>query len=502
MKNLRGLLFLLLLPFLGIGQIRQASTNSKAVFALQGKKSRPRVNVGENETASEKSTKGHFSIYTARGRSFFPKTEAELNEPTLIKSAPVALVKTTHGIDNELEIVALEIQKIQAEITKSTEKMARIESLVSEIDNLSNNRLKGLKNKALRESQDARVWSIADSLLTKDDGQIPKMLIASLDNYLSSYRARKDKKLTVPQREIKNVVTCYSAQIKIDPGGRLKGDWWKAKPYSKIIFNPEPELGIRISFRKERNGMPGVFPLKTLRNSKVSSGCFFRNVQHPWFSEITGNMEIGDSEDTDGYRNNIRHRGIDIAFDLFNMAPDIQAFRSGYVVYSSYNASWNEQEKMNIGYGNVIVIEHGRDSEGRPLLTLYAHLSKMKVEAGDWINIGEVIGKGGRSGTKRSHLHFEILYGDMSLDAETFFNLRESSDDRFRYYHSGKGLYEMPEEDYYIYPQGICTNERKSRDWTFTVAPVSACKIDTSIESPDDIILKQRFVDEGVLNSQ
>lgn len=60
-------------------------------------------------------------------------------------------------------------------------------------------------------------------------------------------------------------------------------------------------------------------------------------------------------------------------------------------------------------YGNLVVIEHDDD-----LFTLYAHLSKIDVRAGQEVFITDKIGEVGRTGTAiGSHLHFEVRQGDV-----------------------------------------------------------------------------------------
>ncbi|MCZ8512999.1 M23 family metallopeptidase [Paenibacillus filicis] len=59
---------------------------------------------------------------------------------------------------------------------------------------------------------------------------------------------------------------------------------------------------------------------------------------------------------------------------------------------------------LKSGYGNCIVINHGNGFE-----TLYGHLSKMDVRAGDRVRKGEKIGVMGQTGNATGvHLHFEI----------------------------------------------------------------------------------------------
>ena len=95
-----------------------------------------------------------------------------------------------------------------------------------------------------------------------------------------------------------------------------------------------------------------------------------------------------------------RHFGID--FDLPNRSP-IRASASGLVTF----ASWDP-----VGYGNMILIYHGDE-----VFTLYAHLDSNKVEAGDTVSQGAVIGYAGNTGfSSNTHLHFEVLHRFESLN--------------------------------------------------------------------------------------
>lgn len=85
------------------------------------------------------------------------------------------------------------------------------------------------------------------------------------------------------------------------------------------------------------------------------------------------------------------HRGIDIA------VPDgteIRTMAPGRVRFAGTMS----------GYGQVVWIDHGPS-----LLTLYAHLSEIRVRAGDPVVPRQVIGLSGRSGSVTGpHLHFEV----------------------------------------------------------------------------------------------
>lgn len=62
--------------------------------------------------------------------------------------------------------------------------------------------------------------------------------------------------------------------------------------------------------------------------------------------------------------------------------------------------------KRERGYGNYVLVRHFNGLE-----TLYAHLSKILVNAGDTITSGSYVGLGGSTGhSTGNHLHFETRY--------------------------------------------------------------------------------------------
>ena len=97
---------------------------------------------------------------------------------------------------------------------------------------------------------------------------------------------------------------------------------------------------------------------------------------------------------TQGYR--FYHKAIDIAN---HGGGPILAADSGTVL----QASWLD----NTGYGIRIMIDHGNG-----YVTLYAHLSRVRVTPGQTVNRGDVIGDMGSTGRSTgTHLHFEIRRG-------------------------------------------------------------------------------------------
>ena len=100
-----------------------------------------------------------------------------------------------------------------------------------------------------------------------------------------------------------------------------------------------------------------------------------------------------------GYRHGRRHQGIDLPFPT---GTPVAAAFDGKVRISAYVS----------GYGNLVVIRHANGLE-----TFYGHLSQRKVESGDWVSAGDIIGLGGSTGRSTGpHLHFETRYRGAAFD--------------------------------------------------------------------------------------
>ena len=93
------------------------------------------------------------------------------------------------------------------------------------------------------------------------------------------------------------------------------------------------------------------------------------------------------------------HQGVDIA----NRAlPPVYAADSGTVAFSGWLG----------GYGRMVKVDHGGGQS-----TIYAHLSKSYVTAGEKVSKGETIGKVGQTGRATGpHLHFEVRQGGRAVN--------------------------------------------------------------------------------------
>jgi len=95
------------------------------------------------------------------------------------------------------------------------------------------------------------------------------------------------------------------------------------------------------------------------------------------------------------------HKGVDIANASF---PPILAADAGKVLVTG----WPD----NSGYGNRIILDHGNGYQ-----TLYGHLNRIYVTAGQTVKRGDVIGQEGSTGRSTGpHLHFEIRRGGVQVN--------------------------------------------------------------------------------------
>ena len=102
-----------------------------------------------------------------------------------------------------------------------------------------------------------------------------------------------------------------------------------------------------------------------------------------------------------GYRHRRRHQGVDLPYP---MGTPVKAAFDGRVRASTYSG----------GYGKLIIIRHTNGLE-----TYYGHLSERKVNVGDWVRAGDIIGLGGSTGRSSGpHLHFETRYKGFAFDPE------------------------------------------------------------------------------------
>ena len=72
-------------------------------------------------------------------------------------------------------------------------------------------------------------------------------------------------------------------------------------------------------------------------------------------------------------------------------------------------------QKKWTGYGHNVIIKHNKAYK-----TLYAHMSKVLVKVGDYVEVSDTIGLVGSTGLSTCpHLHFEVIENNRKIDPES-----------------------------------------------------------------------------------
>ena len=111
---------------------------------------------------------------------------------------------------------------------------------------------------------------------------------------------------------------------------------------------------------------------------------------------------------TDGFgpRWGRMHLGLDIGI---LRSPDVTAAAAGVVTETGWLAGHE-------GYGQVVLVDLGHGYRA-----MYAHLSRIDVRPGTWVDRGERIGLAGCTGScTGTHLHFELHRGTTPIDPMPF----------------------------------------------------------------------------------
>jgi len=106
----------------------------------------------------------------------------------------------------------------------------------------------------------------------------------------------------------------------------------------------------------------------------------------------------------------------DFGLRLRGMSPDIHRgvdlrVPTGTEVHAMAQGSVRFAGTMS-GFGNVVWLDHGGS-----ILTVYAHLSTIRVRQGQRVRRGEILGLSGQTGDATApHLHFEVWRGGHEVD--------------------------------------------------------------------------------------
>ena len=103
------------------------------------------------------------------------------------------------------------------------------------------------------------------------------------------------------------------------------------------------------------------------------------------------------------------HTGIDITADL---GTPVLAAGPGDVVWAGWGLFTGDRRNREDPYGLAVMIRHDFGYKGLQLFTVYAHMQRVNVIVGQWLDSGDVLGQVGETGDASGpHLHFEVRLG-------------------------------------------------------------------------------------------
>ena len=136
----------------------------------------------------------------------------------------------------------------------------------------------------------------------------------------------------------------------------------------------------------------------------------------PTFGRISAYFQSNDSVHKG------HHDGVDIAAPF---GTKIMAISDGVVKEIRNSCPHNYSKRGNCcgnGYGNYVIIDHGKDSKGTIYVAWYAHMQSVAVSAGQTVKKGQIIGYVGSTGwSTGSHLHFGLKVNNIWRDPMLYY---------------------------------------------------------------------------------
>jgi murein DD-endopeptidase MepM/ murein hydrolase activator NlpD len=155
-------------------------------------------------------------------------------------------------------------------------------------------------------------------------------------------------------------------------------------------------------------------PLTDARPACYNAPLQLRPEDHYWFdrpipSTYTNWIDTEYRYGSDHFGDMSIHNGVDIPAG--NKAP-VLAVADGTIAWAGMGLL-GHFPNANDPYGNAISIRHDFGYLGKPVFSVYAHLSKIDVTMGQHVEAGDRIGLVGSTGKANGpHLHFEVRIGE------------------------------------------------------------------------------------------
>jgi murein DD-endopeptidase MepM/ murein hydrolase activator NlpD len=192
-----------------------------------------------------------------------------------------------------------------------------------------------------------------------------------------------------------------TAILAIDPAQPVA----PAMPLEKAqSAQPEP---LRFSFPT-----PGPAPVSALRPALYPVPWALTPYDHFYFSRPIAadeiNWPLADYRYGGVFFEDVTHTGVDIPTP---MDTPVLSAGPGKVTWAGYGLYYGYYDSSD-PYGMAVLIRHDFGFQGEKLYTVYAHLDRVDVVKGQYVETGEQLGLSGQTGKVTGpHLHFEVRLG-------------------------------------------------------------------------------------------
>ena len=298
--------------------------------------------------------------------------------------------------ENKVSTTSLNIKKLSIEIRKKEEGISAsldvIKATIRRINEIENN---SLVEFVLSSDNISDLWKDIDTFQQFQSGMGKKV------HELQSMKSLLENDVTDIEGERKNYISLKSKlsdQKKIVDNTRykrnkiLKSTKNKESNYQKQL---KEKQRLKIAFEKELLDLEAQLKIAIDPNSlpSVGKGILSWPLDKIRITQYFGNTRFAKS----GAYSGKGHNGVDFGAAV---GTEVKAALSGMVVETGNT----DLIKGCYSYGKWVLIRHNNG-----LSTIYAHLSLIKVKAGQRVKTGEKLGYSGNSGdTTGPHLHFTV----------------------------------------------------------------------------------------------
>ncbi|QRG70350.1 M23 family metallopeptidase [Brevibacillus choshinensis] len=196
---------------------------------------------------------------------------------------------------------------------------------------------------------------------------------------------------------------------------------FNAKPGAYQIQTADKKLTIPLTIKSKKFAVDVLTVSKQMEqmrqdtnrinaDQKKINAARSKSAQVPYFTGPFKQPAVGTLTTPFGYQRVVngvpanRHSAIDIAN------------KTGTPIWASNNGKVVLADSLYLT-GNTIIIDHGLN-----VFSIYAHMSKLEVKAGQEVKQGQVIGRMGTTGFSTGpHLHYGMLIGNTYVNPQPFF---------------------------------------------------------------------------------